>query len=348
MTLSLLTVAISALALSAVLTPAVGRFGGWLGAVRPAADGSEPERPVTLLGGVAVFCSLAVSVLLSKPATMELQGLILASGLVLIFGVIEDVRGTSAVLRLFIPAIGVAILVGCGVAPKWLPPTGWGWPATWAVTFLWVVGLTGAFRFLDTLGGLAAGLAAINGFFIGVYALATDQTSLLVGSFALTGAALGFLPYNYKPFRRQTEATILLGSGGSGLLGFALGSLILLGDWIEMSPRDLFVPALIMAVPMFAMAVTAVNRLRGGLSRILVGAAAPGGRAHAHPQWSSLGIRKKEAVAIIYLVNICFGISAFLLRGASTTDALLVLGQVAVIFGIIAYAIVVMRKRRGT
>jgi hypothetical protein len=59
-----------------------------------------------------------------------------------------------------------------------------------------------------------------------------------------------------------------------------------------------------------------------------------------------LGIRKNEAVAIIYLVNFCLGISAFLLKGATVTDAFLVLVQVAIIFGIIGYAIVVMKKRR--
>lgn len=347
MTVSFLGVAISALVLSSVLTPFARRFGVWAGVVRPQSDGSSPEKLAPLLGGVVVFVSLAVSVLMNKPASLELQGIILASGLVLIFGVFEDVRIPSAALRWFITAIAAAILVRFGVAPKWLPPIGWGWPATWALSFLWVLGLAGAFRFLNGLGGLAAGSAAINGFFIGVYGLATDQTSLIVASFALAGATLGFLPYNYKPFRRQTEPGILLGSGGAGFLGFTLGSLILLGDWIEMSPRDVLVPALIMAVPLFAMAVNTVIGLRGGLSRALIGAADPRGKARAHSQWPNLGIRKKEAVAIIYLVNLCFGISAFLLRGSSTMDALLVLGQVVVIFGIIAYGMMVMRKRRA-
>jgi UDP-GlcNAc:undecaprenyl-phosphate GlcNAc-1-phosphate transferase len=347
MTVSFLGVAISAFVLSLVLTPIGRRFGVWAGAARPRSDGSSPEKLVPLLGGVTVFVSLAVSVLMSRPATMELQSIVFASGLVLLFGVFEDARNPSAALRWFITAIAAAILVRFGVAPKWLPSTSLGWPAMWALSFLWVLGFSGAFRFLNGLGGLAVGSAAINGFFIGLYALATDQTSLLVGSFALTGAALGFLPYNYKPFRRETEASTLLGGGGAGFLGFTLGSLILLGDWVEMSPREGLVPALIMAVPLFAMAVTAVNGLRDGLSRALVGAAAPSGKARAHPQWPNLGIRKKEAVAIIYLVNLCFGISAFLLRGSSTIDALLVLGQVAVIFGIIVYGMMVMRKRRA-
>ena len=56
---------------------------------------------------------------------------------------------------------------------------------------------------------------------------------------------------------------------------------------------------------------------------------------------------KKEAVAIIFLVNLCLGISAFLLQGSETLDAFLVLGQVTIIFGIIGYAMVVMKKRRA-
>lgn len=347
MTASFLGVAISALVLSFVLTPIVRRFGVWLGAVRPREDGTSPESLVPLLGGVAVFVSLTVAVLMSQPAARELQGIVLASGLVLIFGVFEDVRIPSAALRWLITAFAAAILVRFGVSPNWFQVAGSDWPMAWALSFFWLLGLAGAFRFLNGLGGLAAGSVAINSFFISLYALATDQTSLLVGSFALTGAALGFLPYNYKPFRRQTEASILLGSGGAGFLGFLLGSLILLGHWIEASPRDGLVPALIMAVPLFAMAILVVHRLREGLWRALVGAAAPRGKARAYPQWPNLGIRKKEAVAVIYLVNLCFGISAFLMRGSSTMDALLVLGQVAVIFGIIAYGMMVMRKRRA-
>ncbi len=344
MTPPFLSVTIWPMGLSAALTPAAARLARWLG--RSKAGEDTPDKPVVHLGGVAVFVSFAICVLLVTPATRELQGIVLASGLVCILGAIEDVRGTPAFLRLLISAVAVAILARSGLVLKWFPSgEWWGLCAMWALIFLWIAGLVRAFRFLNGLGGLAAGSAAINSFFMGIYGLTTQQASLSIGSFALMGAALGFLPYNYKPFRRRPEAGILLGAGGSAFLGFGLGSITVLGDWVESNPAELLVPALIMAAPMFVMVVTVFTGLRQeGLSRT---PAEPAG-AHARLQWSHIGIRKQEAVAIIYLVNLCFGISAFLLKGSSTTDASLVLGQMTVIFRIITYAMIVMRKRKGS
>jgi UDP-GlcNAc:undecaprenyl-phosphate GlcNAc-1-phosphate transferase len=344
MTEPYLSVAIWAVGLSAVLTPIAGRLTRWLGGLKE--GGSTADKPVVRLGGVAVFVSFAICVLLVKPATMELRGIVIASGLVCILGAIEDVRRPPVFLRLLISATAVAILVRYGMVLEWFPATEWwGLSAMWALTFLWMEGLVRAFRFLNGLGGLAAGSAAINSLFICVYALTIRQANLSVGSLALMGASLGFLPYNYKPFRRSPEAGIALGTGGSTFIGFALGSLTILGNWVETNPVDMLVPALIVAVPILVMVVTICTGLRReGLWRFL---AEPVG-AHAHAQWSRIGIRKQEAVAIIYLVNLCFGLSAFLLKGSSTTDAFLVLGQVTVIFGIIAYAIMIMRKRKGS
>jgi UDP-GlcNAc:undecaprenyl-phosphate GlcNAc-1-phosphate transferase len=208
------------------------------------------------------------------------------------------------------------------------------------------VGITNAFNFLDGLDGLAAGSAAINGFFLGVYAYATDQSSLAFFSFVIMAAALGFLPYNYKPFRGK-NADIFLGDGGSTFLGFTLAGLAVMGDWAENSPKDIIVPVLILAVPVFDMVLTTVMRIRDGLVKNFADWIVYTGRDHFHHRLLSLGIRKKEAVAIIFLVNLCLGISAFLLKGSNTLDAFLVLGQVTIIFGIIGYAMVVMKKRRG-
>lgn len=248
--------------------------------------------------------------------------------------------------RLMVQTAAVAVLIRSGVVLTFLPPTWWGLAGEWALTFLWVVGITNAFNFLDGLDGLAGGSAVINAFFLGAYAVTTGQTDLTILSFALLGATLGFLPYNYKPHRRDAAGEIFLGDCGSTFLGFCLASLAVMGDWAEGSPKDLIVPVLIMAVPIFDMILITIMRFREGLVHNLTEWIVYTGRDHFHHRLLGLGMRKKEAVAIIFLVNLCLGISAFLLKGSSTTDALLVLGQVTIIFGIIGYAMVVMRKRR--
>jgi UDP-GlcNAc:undecaprenyl-phosphate GlcNAc-1-phosphate transferase len=336
-----------AFGLSAALTPGAAWLARRLGAIDSPGGRKIHRHPTPLLGGSAIYVAFLTAILLSSDFTGEVREVALAASLILFVGYLEDTRGVPATIRLLVQAAAVAILIRAGVVLTFLPPTWWGIAGEWALTFLWVVGITNAFNFLDGLDGLAAGAAIINAFFLGAYAVATGQPSLALLSFALMGATVGFLPYNYKPHRRDVGGEIFLGDSGSTFLGFILASLAVMGDWAEGSPKDLIVPVLIMAVPIFDMILITIMRFREGLVRNLTEWIVYTGRDHFHHRLLGLGMRKKEAVAIIYLVNLCLGISAFLLKGSTTADAFLVLGQVTIIFGIIGYAMVVMRNRRG-
>jgi UDP-GlcNAc:undecaprenyl-phosphate GlcNAc-1-phosphate transferase len=308
--------------------------------------GSAEETSPPLLGGPAIYLAFAVSISFVG-LTKELGGFLLASVLIVAIGVMADLGRASGLIRLAVQVAAVMILIRSGVVLTMLPPTWWGIAAEWGLTFLWILAITNAFRLLDGLEGLAAGSAAVNGFFFGVYGFVTGQGDLALVAFVLMGAALGFLPYSYKPHHREGRADILLGAGGSSWLGFALASIVVMGDWLEQSPNDLLFPLLILAIPISDMIVTAATGFREGLVRNLTDWIVSTNPNRVRHRLLSLGIRKKEAVAIFYLVNTCLGISAFLLEGSGLTDAILVLGQVAIIFGIIAYAATVMKKRRG-
>ncbi len=340
--------ALLALGLSGTLTPLAAWLARRVGAIDSPSGRKIHDRPTPLLGGAAIYVAFLVAVLASSGLTGELWGVVLAASLIFAIGLVEDTRGVPATVRLLFQTIAVIILVRSGVVLTFLPPTWWGVAGEWILTFLWVVGITNAFNFLDGLDGLAAGSAIINAFFLGAYAVATDQAGLALLSFSLMGAAAGFLPYNYKPHRRDTGGEIFLGDSGSTFLGFTLASLAVMGDWAEGSPKDMIVPVLIMAVPIFDMILITIMRVREGLVHNFTEWIVYTGRDHFHHRLLGLGMRKKEAVAIIYLVSLCLGISAFLLKGSATAAAFLVLGQVTIIFGIIGYAMVVMRNRRGS
>ncbi len=337
-----------ALGLSGTLTPLAAWLARRVGAIDSPGGRKIHDRPTPLLGGAAIYVAFLVAVLASSGLTRELWGVVLAASLIFVIGFVEDTRGVPATVRLLFQTIAVIILVRSGVVLTFLPPTWWGVAGEWILTFLWVVGITNAFNFLDGLDGLAAGSAIINAFFLGAYAVATDQAGLALLSFSLMGAAAGFLPYNYKPHRRDAGGEIFLGDSGSTFLGFTLASLAVMGDWAEGSPKDMIVPVLIMAVPIFGMILITIMRVREGLVHNFTEWIVYTGRDHFHHRLLGLGMRKKEAVAIIYLVSLCLGISAFLLKGSTTAAAFLVLGQVTIIFGIIGYAMVVMRNRRGS
>ena len=338
---------IVAFVIACALTPAAGHLARRLGAIDRPGGRKIHHKPTPLLGGAAVYAAFAICAAPCILGSRELRGIFLSASLIFVVGAVEDTRGLSARVRLVFQTIAVTILIRAGVVLTFLPPTWWGIAGEWVLTFLWIVGITNAFNFLDGLDGLAGGSAAINSFFLGTYAYATGQGSLAFLSLVLSAAALGFLPHNYQPHRRQGRADIFLGDSGSTFLGFTLASLAVMGDWAEASPKDIIVPVLILAVPVFDMILTTVMRIHEGLVNNFTEWIVYTGRDHFHHRLLSLGIRKKEAVAIIILVNVCLGISAFLLKGANTTDAFLVLGQVTVIFGIIGYAMVVMKKRRG-
>ena len=214
-----------ALGLSGTLTPLAAWLARRVGAIDSPGGRKIHDRPTPLLGGAAIYVAFLVAVLASSGLTRELWGVVLAASLIFAIGFVEDTRGVPATVRLLFQTVAVIILVRSGVVLTFLPPTWWGVAGEWILTFLWVVGITNAFNFLDGLDGLAAGSAIINAFFLGVYAVATEQAGLALLSFSLMGASAGFLPYNYKPHRRDAGGEIFLGDSGSTFLGFTLASL---------------------------------------------------------------------------------------------------------------------------
>jgi UDP-GlcNAc:undecaprenyl-phosphate GlcNAc-1-phosphate transferase len=268
-----------------------------------------------------------------------------ASTLIFVAGLINDVRSPSFTRELVFQFAAVALLLRAGIAITFPTESWWSSAGTWTLTFFWIWSISRAFRFLNGLDGLAAGSAAINGLFLGVYAFVSKQPQLALLSLALMAITLGFLPYTYKPMRRPARADVLLGDAGSLYLGFVLATLAVTGTRAGTSLKDLMVPLLILALPFSFAIYASILCLKYG--RFSVKNKTRRSRQNVNVQLLSLGIRRTEAVAVLYLVNLCLGISAFLLEGSTLTDAFLIFGQLMILFGIIGYAISVMKSRRS-
>lgn len=87
------------------------------------------------------------------------------------------------------------------------------------VTFLWIVGLTNVYNFMDGIDGIAGGQAVVAGF--GWALLGWLSSQPLVGTLGLLLAAssLGFLGHNWPP------ACIFMGDVGSAFLGYSFAIL---------------------------------------------------------------------------------------------------------------------------
>jgi UDP-GlcNAc:undecaprenyl-phosphate GlcNAc-1-phosphate transferase len=245
--------AVAAMGLVVLLTPAVGGLARRVGAV----DNPDDARrinvlPVPRLGGVALFFGIFV------PA---LALLLIGAAVATTVGVIDDFRGLEWWQKLGGQGVAAAIPVVFGVwidrftfpflgiqtLPEWF-----GAP----LTVLWIVAIMNMVNFLDGLDGLAAGVCAISGLTFCVIALSLARPNPAIYSAIVFGAALGFLRHNFYPAR------IFMGDSGALLLGFLLAGISVQGLLKTASFVALFLPLLVLAVPILDTSFVVARRLK--------------------------------------------------------------------------------------
>ena len=192
------------------------------------------------------------------------------------------------------------------------------------LSLFWLMGMMNTVNWLDGLDGLAAGIAAIFSFFLFLATIQTTtshepQLSLAPLPLALLGATLGFLPYNFQPAR------VFMGSSGAMVLGFALGSLSIIGG------AKVATVLLVLAVPILDVAWLIVLRIRRGTSPL------HGGRDHLHFRLVDLGLSVRQIVGGYWLISFLFGALALLIE--ARIYKLLALGALAIVtLGVMVWA----------
>ena len=167
-------------------------------------------RPTPYLGGAAVMLAFALAVAVGAGDPGRTLPLLAGVAVLLVVGTIDDRRTVTPQLRVAVElAVGV-LLTAAGLGWR----LGAGFAADAAVTGIWVVAVVNSFNLFDNMDGAASTMAAVVSGGACVLAISTGATWAAVGSAALAGACLGFLPHNLaKP------AKIFLGDGGSMPLG---------------------------------------------------------------------------------------------------------------------------------
>jgi len=128
---------------------------------------------------------------------------------------------------------------------------------SYAITILWLLTVLNAFNFIDNMNGLCAGLGAIGALFFAMIAAAGGEYLVATVCFLMTGALVGFLPWNFP------NARAFLGDAGSHLVGYLLAVMAILPHFYsKQNPRPLAVlsPLLVLAVPLIDLAQVVVVR----------------------------------------------------------------------------------------
>jgi UDP-GlcNAc:undecaprenyl-phosphate GlcNAc-1-phosphate transferase len=246
---------VAAFAGTLVLTPIAARIAHRIGLLdRPDDTRKSHAGPTPYLGGIAVMLGLVAVGAVSSGFDGQISTVLAGAVVLGAVGLRDDFRTVSPWIRIGVEsAASVSLwLVGIRAGVFNVPA------ADLALTVLWVVTVVNAFNMIDNMDGLASGVAAASA--LGVGAVTATQGDYIVAAFAfaVAGASLGFLRYNFPPAR------IFLGDAGSMLLGFLIAALTLHLDLLKAhTPTRIAVIVLLTAVPLFDLSIVVIARLLG-------------------------------------------------------------------------------------
>jgi len=325
---------------SLALTPLMKQLARKLNAVdEPNKSRKFHTKTTPLMGGLGIFISFLGALLLSMYFSYELKGVVFAAGLIVMMGLMDDIRGLSSQVRLAGQIIATFILIKSGIILNLFPDTSWGILLDCMFTFVWVIGITNAFNFLDGLDGLASGIGIICSLIFSIIAFQTNQHTLVLLAVSLMGACLGFLPYN---FRRNRSATIFLGDSGSTFIGFLLAAFALMGEWAEGNTiKAISIPVLILGILIFDLGYVMISRLITGKVHSVREFLDYTGRDHMHHRLLAVGFSPWQTSLMIFILTTVFGLTAIMLRNGHTVDAFLGIGQMVLMLLSITF---LMRK----
>ncbi len=255
-------------------------------------------------GGLAIYISVIITSLIFLPIDKTLISIIIGGTVIVIGGIIDDIRELSPRMKFLFQIIGGALvlviggdvridaitnpftktsnLINLGIFS--IPP----------LTMFWIVGITNTLNFIDGLDGLAAGVAMISSLSFLATASKFNYIPVIIMSSIIAGSCAGFLPYNFNP------AKIFMGDTGALFLGFMLAALSIEGVMKSVATIAVVVPIIILGVPIFDTTFAIFRRLLNGRS------IAEADKGHLHHRLLRMGYsQKKDCInTIFYICNI--------------------------------------------
>ncbi|HSB26603.1 MAG TPA: hypothetical protein VLE19_02055 [Pyrinomonadaceae bacterium] len=299
---TLLAVAAS-FALALVLTPLVRMFARRFGIVAKPKTDRWHKKPTAMLGGVAIWLSVVISVQFFIPHTTYSWVLVRAATFLFLVGLVDDILHIKPYQKLIGQILGSAFVIYYGLSLPWTSSV----VVNMALAMFWLIGITNAINLLDNMDGLASGIAIIAAGFLALSFVNTNQHVEALIMVAFAGALLGFLVYNSNP------ASIFMGDCGSLFVGFFLASSALVnvsGGRSRSFLPVLAVPILVLFIPIFDTTfVTILRKLSGR-------AASQGGRDHTSHRLVALGMSERHAVLMLYGFAALSGLLALIVQRA--------------------------------
>lgn len=319
---------------AAALVPLVRQFALRAGVVvEPSEDRRVHERATPLLGGLAMLAAIVASTallleweargglaLLNQRQLVVTLGCAVAVGLL---GAVDDAFELSwrpkllgqvaiAMAVVLVPLADLPAGLRAGQAPlvvetidlPFVTPVDVPIAVGVALVVFWIVAVMNMLNFIDGVDGLAAGQAAIIAATFAIIAASYSRTGVAVLAAATSGAALGFLPHNW----RRGGARIFMGDSGSMLLGFLLAVISVQGVLKTTAAISLVIPLALLAVPILDTSFVVLKRLKHGVS------IANPDRWHLHHRLLNVGLSPRRVAATLWAWTAAMSSVALALR----------------------------------
>ena len=286
-------------------------------------------RQIPRVGGIAIFLSVAIALLVLAMrggfegvglAGSKLAVIVIGGAATFMLGLYDDLRQLRARYKFAIQiAIAIAIF-GAGVridtiALPLVGQIGFGPAMSLFFTIFWFVGLTNAFNLIDGLDGLASGAALFALTTMFVVATINGQAGAALVTLALAGATMGFLRYNFHP------ASIFLGDSGSLFLGFMLAGMGAISSQKGSTVVAIAIPLVSLGLPVLDTSLAIIRRFLRGQPIFSAD------RGHIHHRLLSLGHSPAKVALFMYAGCAVLALGGMLLVNQS--------GYVAIVLAVV-------------
>ncbi|OGK31568.1 hypothetical protein A3F29_01270 [Candidatus Roizmanbacteria bacterium RIFCSPHIGHO2_12_FULL_33_9] len=289
-------------------------------------------------GGIPIFLAFLLGVLLFVEMNKIVFGILLASSLLVIMGILDDIYDISAYYRFFANLLISGIVIGFGLGIPFISNP-FGDPIrldqfqlafnffgvhkilVWGdlIALIWLTWTTNMVNWSKGIDGQLPGFVAIAAIFLGLLAQRftahdiTAQTVVLL-SFITAGAFIGFLPHNFYPQK------IMPGYGGGSFAGFILGILSIL------SFGKIGTALLILSIPSIDAVYSILRRIKNKKSPFRAD------WGHFHHRLLEIGWGRRRIAVFYWIITFILGIASLYLSGMQKLIAFLTVGFVLLAF----------------
>ena len=304
-----------ALSVTAALIPVLSRWAPAIGLTDAPGPRKVHSIPVPRVGGLAMAVGLLLPTIMTVELIPSIRGLLLGLVVLLLFGLWDDRVNLGYRTKFLgqVLAVGLCMIFGnVHIGTLMLGTTVVLSPAVSVlVTFVFLIGVTNAINLADGLDGLAGGLVLLCLCAIALFAAISGNVTVADMALIEAGAVLGFLRFNTHPAR------IFMGDSGSQMLGFSVGALALLATQGEACPLSAALPLLLLGLPIMDTLTVMLMRIRAGRSPFSADS------NHLHHRLLALGFAHREAVLIIYMMQVALVLLAYSLRFESDSEVII-------------------------